>query len=52
MTLEELKTQLEKEITEIEQVKNGLDEALQKKAETLAVIENTITLAAQAEGEE
>ena len=39
MTLDELKTQLENEIEQIEQAKAGLDDTLLKKTEALAVIE-------------
>ncbi|MEL7604235.1 MAG: hypothetical protein AAGU77_13850, partial [Bacillota bacterium] len=42
MTLGELKTQLENEIAEIGQAKAGLDDALEKKAAALAVVEITI----------
>ena len=52
MTLDELKTQLENEIEQIEQAKAGLDDTLLKKTEALAVIESTIAAAAETGGQE
>jgi hypothetical protein len=50
MTLDELKAQMENEITEIERAKAGLDAALLKKAGALTAVECAIAAAADATG--